>query len=206
MGYQKDGKYYLTGVDHRRLSIACDVDGIIADFPRAAWRYNQNLGNVKEDFDVDRITEFSLKKQFPQFCYRCMEEDGFWEAMPILPVGRGFLEVLHSEIGRITLISACPKKAARKRWLETHGLGFCEFVCIEAADKPEYIKQHHFDLLIEDRPDTLLAAIGKVKKVYGIRYRYNEHVMAGSHSDLFIGNHQEVIDQILQDREQGVFD
>ena len=183
----------------RRLNINVDMDGILVDL-LAAW-----LEEIKQKFGVsvtkDQVTQWDLSKcpeltHIPEReIFELLYRPGLFESAPILPGALIGLTQLHEMGHDVKIVTATPHdidaqcQREKLSWLDANfdWLNWNDDVIFASAKDKLTI---YGDVLIEDRPDTL---IGYAKEwpsalVTGIHYPYNTLVV-----NAMIENHIRIV-------------
>lgn len=108
---------------------------------------------------------------------------GAWEPEVAIAVGAfpGALPVLrrlHAAGVYIEVMTARPEKmrGATQEYLDALGVPHDELTLIEGEEKPGRCLERGIEVIVDDSPDTLLAARERGLRALGLEHRYNRHV------------------------------
>lgn len=139
----------------KKLKVALDVDGIIADFYKACCDFFNEPHGKLDSWSVSWIFHNEhIINAIPEF----------WENMPVMPQAENGIDFEFD-----VYLSAYPPAMhdARKAWLIKNG--FPDKPLIHSDDKVSFCKATGFDVLIDDKPATIREAdIAGLKRIFYI--------------------------------------
>lgn len=177
----------------RRLTINCDMDGILVDLmgtflPRVESRFSAVLEGNRvtmadlKVWDVSKAAPLQAAGVPRNVVNAMFHEPGLFEASKPISGALGTLAVLRHMGHRIRILTATPHavddevRLEKLRWLARHlpWMTVGDVIFAAAAEKANVPG----DVLIDDRPDTLLAYQEKNPGalVVGIEYPYNQYI------------------------------
>lgn len=170
----------------KKLLIACDVDGVVADLS-AEWYRRYNL-RYNDDLTPARVTDWDTSKFVKPECgkriFEILNEPDLYAAVPEIQGAREGVAALRAAGHRVVFVSSCVVGAMdqKYRWLLEHG--FVEGA-MQGGQSKDVIFAHskdmiRADLLIDDGPHNVEAWPGTAILVDGL---YNRHVRTSGFLD-----------------------
>lgn len=144
----------------RKIEIAFDMDGVIADFEKQANNYGHDIAGLNASAEDLCEQRQAAKAAFYEKLVEYGEE--FWVNIPLMEGAREMWEYANELADNVHVITAVPKvvpvegEAGKRVWLNKQ-FGFVaeesNFVACRSKDKQKYINRFDSDLcvLIDDR-------------------------------------------------------
>lgn len=159
------------------LTIALDIDGVIADWVGHALASLKPYGCPTKPHEV---TAYDIRACIPRHTHAVLDRlpymPGFCRSILPFPGATSYLRELRT-LGRVVaLTTASPGphwKAERHEWLTGYGFADSD-ICI--VDSHEEKIDYAADVLIEDRAETLRHAKQRWKQLFLRPYNALEHV------------------------------
>jgi 5'(3')-deoxyribonucleotidase len=160
--------------------LALDMDGVLVDF-LTPWIRTVNSKGRTSDFthwnpaDCPRIGPRKAKKLFA-----VLKKEKFWTSLKFLPGARRAFAILNKKYDVYMVTSAYTPGAhsGKLKWLRANLPEFDTTKLIFIHDKALL----RMDIAIDDRPETLqnykLCSI----PAFGLKYKYNEHLLKDGYS------------------------
>lgn len=179
----------FTGSHRPRLGL--DIDGCVGDCGTHLVNYNKRRGVIPAEDVVNTSKSRYLEAQYPGMIFPWVTgDDAFWADVPLMEGALDFVAALKLFF-EIDVVSACSGYEERTQWLRTHKIAE-SYYNIRAGDKADFFKVMAYDAIIEDTPETLIAACSTVPFVFGVAQGYN-HDLHGKATNLWVGNYLDIL-------------
>ena len=138
-----------------KLTVLCDIDGVLNDFQNHFLNYLENIGikydaRKSDDYHLERCIMSRNKKQILEGIF---SDDNFWLSMTPVEFSKEGLEFLNLKYD--LYIATTPwnenNKSIKKQWILNH-FPFIKANQIIFSDEKWNLNG---DIIIEDKPDTI---------------------------------------------------
>lgn len=182
------------------MKIGFDIDGVIADFTNTFLPFHDTMHCKQNNVDHwDRwmleecenmdVSSYSFMSAFTAF-----NDYRMWQAVKPIPYAKETLCILESMGAKISYITARPNGSERAtlKFILQNGFPITDILFRRDKEKSVVAKQLGFDLVIEDKPETLVAYKEAEIDTIAVRYKYNEDVIS-QHNITYIDDIRQMV-------------